>query len=130
MQLAVSGTFANNVRAIVYAGFKSTRATNCASSTSISPASLGSFVYYPPVTLRNNFGNNGGIIYTTSCVTNVQTGGGNTADQILDYYQTYFSSRYSTAKTDIRLYKFVVQYNCWSASTTYRLSTLGCCTGV
>ena len=136
VNVTFSGPFVSAVSEVRYAGFNSNQNNNNCSfpiSTSsfngINPA-LVDIDVYPPVTLisppnPNDIlgqpnGWNAGIVCLYSCNLNSNQGGCNTADQVIDYFQTQFGGS---------LRGLAVQYCCWSEETPYRVSQLSgnCC---
>eukprot|EP00048_Salpingoeca_helianthica_P010488 m.150932 g.150932 ORF g.150932 m.150932 type:complete len:571 (-) comp15088_c12_seq10:50-1762(-) len=130
VQIVIYGTYAANVKAVLYAGFGVSRESICevtVSATSINPASLGHAILdSPAITLNNTYGADDAIICGISCNVNEPQGGCNTADQLADYFVTYFSEAYSLNKEEIPLFKYVTQSRCWP-TTSFLLSEIGCC---
>jgi gliding motility-associated-like protein len=134
----ISGQYVGNVTSVLYAGLNFQQNNDCgfpiatSSITGVSP-SLTSIVVAPPVTIisppnPNNpsgipNGYNAGIITAVSCDVNTWQGGGNTIDQVVDYFQTQFGGSLRGLK---------VQYCCWSDSTPYRSSEVSqsCCASI
>lgn len=133
----ISGQYVGNVTRVLYAGANSSANNNhcgfpisTSSINGVSP-SISSIVVVPPVTIisppnPNNIlnlpnGYNAGIVTAVSCDVNTYQGGGNTIDQVVDYFQTQFGGSLRGLK---------VQYCCWSDSTPYRSSEVSqsCCT--
>ena len=131
----ISGPYVGNVTRVLYAGLNFQQNNDCgfpisaSSITGVNP-SIASIVVAPPVTIisppnPNNpaglpNGYNGGIVTAVSCDVNSWQGGGNTIDQVVDYFQTQFGGSLRGLK---------VQYCCWSDSTPYRSSAVAqsCC---
>jgi hypothetical protein len=121
--IVISGTYANNVVAVAYAGMNGSNA-HCDSliSTSITGipiTALDTIIFAPPATLANTNGNNS-IICGYSCSTTTNQGGCNTVDQIEAYFLSMF--------TGSLLYAHLVQYGCWTGNQT--LSYGGTCCAV
>lgn len=118
----LSGPFVANVTEVRYAGYVSTNNFHCANSpatTTIAGAPGGaatSVNFLPPSTLSNPNGYSS-IVCAYSCDISSSQGGCNTADQIVDYFET---------TTGGSLYSYYTQYGCWS-TTPYNVSAGGNC---
>lgn len=136
VNVTFSGPFVGNITEVLYAGFNSAQNNNncgfpiaTSTFTGINSA-LVTVNVYPPVTIisppnPNNLLNqpngwNGGIVCLYNCDLNIDQGGCNTADQVLDYFQTQFGGQ---------LRGLHVQYACWEAANQYSISaqTGNCC---
>ncbi|MFN5370221.1 MAG: gliding motility-associated C-terminal domain-containing protein, partial [Bacteroidia bacterium] len=136
VNVTFSGPFVSSITDVHYAGFNSAVNNNhcgfpisASTFAGINPA-LVEVEVYPPVNIisppnPNNFLNqpngwNDGLICLYSCDLNSYQGGCNTADQVLDYFQTQFGGS---------LRGLAVQYCCWSSETPYRVSNISgnCC---
>jgi len=123
VQVTITGTFVANVTRVVYAGFNSNQGNNnCGLGdfpTSISGvnASIVEILTSPAATLANPNGWPDIIGAAGNCNASQSTGGVNTADQIVDFFQQYTGST---------LYGHFTQYNCW-LSTNYFISQGGNC---
>ncbi|OWY22838.1 hypothetical protein C7N43_23615 [Sphingobacteriales bacterium UPWRP_1] len=126
VQVNISGAFAGNITQVMYAGFNSVQNNNnCGIGnfpTSISgvPPAVYSILTIPPVTLNNPNGFNFGIICAASCNTDVEQGGCNTIDQVVDFFDNNLGGS---------LYSLHVQYCCWLNSSVYSIAALAgsCC---
>jgi PKD repeat protein len=126
VQVTISGPFAANVTRVIYAGFNSNQNNNNCSlgnfSTSITgvSASIRSIFTAPPVGYSNpnGFGYPLVICGVGNCNPAQQTGGCNTADQIVYYFQQ------ATGGT---LYAHQTQYACWINSTINISNAGNCC---
>jgi gliding motility-associated-like protein len=136
VNVTFSGPFVANISEVRYAGFNSAQNNNnCGFPISTSTfngisAGLVTLEVSPPVNIisppnPNNIlnqpnGYNFGVICLASCDLNAYQGGCNTADQVIDYFQTQFGGSLRGA---------AVQYCCWSNETPYRVSQLSgnCC---
>lgn len=121
--ITISGTYANNVTAVAYAGYNGANA-HCGSviNTTISGtsgASVNTISLYPAATLANPNGY-GLIICGYSCSTTTNQGGCNTVDQIEAYFLSVFPG------SVLRAHK--VQYGCWTGTQT--ISGGGTCCGL
>jgi len=118
----LSGPFVANVTEVRYAGYVSTTNFHCfnsPSTTTITGAPGGattSVNFLPPSTLSNPNGYSS-IVCAYSCNTSTNQGGCNTADQIVDYFET---------STGGNLHSYYTQYGCWS-TTPYNVSAGGNC---
>ena len=128
VQVTITGAFAGNVVQVIYAGFNSTQNNNnCGQGnfvTSISgvPASLTSILTTPPVGYTPAHGNGAGpwggiMIGASQCDTLTNTGGVNTPDEIVYFFEN---------ATNSNLYFHNTQYGCWQNST-YSISQGGNC---
>lgn len=141
VNINLSGPFVSNVTEVRYAGFNSAQNNNnCGfpiATTQISgvnPA-LAVIETYPPVNVISppnpDFFNqpngwNFGVICMYTCDLTTNQGGCNTADQVIDYFQTEWGGS---------LRGIEVQYGCWLASDAYAVSAVtgnccGLCAGV
>lgn len=136
VNVSFSGAFVANIAEVRYAGFNSNQNNNncgfpiSASAFSGIDAGLVTLEVSPPVNIisppnPNNIldlpnGYNFGVICLASCDINAYQGGCNTADQVVDYFQTQFGGSLRGA---------AVQYCCWRNETPYRVSQLSgnCC---
>lgn len=126
VQVSLTGPFVGNVTQVVYAGFNSTQGNNnCnlgdfpTNITGVNP-SLITINTYPSVGLSNPNGWPNMVCAVGSCDPNQTTGGCNTPDQIVYYFQQ---------ATGGVLYGHQTQYNCW-LNTQYSVSNAGnCCAG-
>jgi hypothetical protein len=121
--IIISGTYANNVTAVAYAGYNGSNA-HCGSviNTSISGtsgSSVNTVTLLPAATLANPNGY-GLIICGYSCSTTTNQGGCNTVDQI----EAYFLNQFPGSIT----YAHKVQYGCWTGTQT--VSGGGTCCGL
>ncbi|MGZ4036126.1 MAG: T9SS type A sorting domain-containing protein [Bacteroidia bacterium] len=121
--ITISGTYANNVTAVAYAGYNGSNA-HCGSviNTSISGtsgSSTNTVTLIPAATLANPNGY-GLIICGYSCSTTTYQDGCNTVDQI----EAYFLNQFPGSTT----YAHKVQYSCWSG--TQDVSAGGTCCGL
>ncbi|MBM3452987.1 MAG: T9SS type B sorting domain-containing protein [Bacteroidetes bacterium] len=131
VQVTITGAFAGNVVQVIYAGYNSTQNNNnCGQGnflTSITgvPASITSILTTPPVGYTPAHGNGAGpwggiMIGASQCDTLTNTGGVNTPDEIVYYFEN---------ATNSNLYFHNTQYACWQNST-YTISRGGnCCIG-
>lgn len=125
-QVNIFGPFAANVVEVVYAGVNPLVGTgnlHCTAGVSVgsvsplpNPNATVSILNIPPVTLVATVvdtilpglvdlvGNNFGIFCCASCSLTQGTGGGNNADQIIDFFSTTFGDPVRFLKT---------QYGCW-----------------
>ncbi|MFM7300153.1 MAG: hypothetical protein ACKO1R_03320, partial [Crocinitomicaceae bacterium] len=128
VQVTITGAFAGNVVEVIYAGFNSTQNNNnCGQGnfvTSISgvPASITSILTAPPVGYTPAHGNGAGpwggiMIGASQCDTLTNTGGVNTPDEIVYFFEN---------ATNSNLYFHNTQYGCWQNST-YTISQGGNC---
>lgn len=122
--IIVTGTYKNNIKKIVFAGYFNSNNKHCApypKKKSINGAPIGTdtIIFYPASTYTNSFGW-ASIICCTSCVINSSQGGCNTADQIADYFFKLFGST--------KLYFHKTQYGCWT--NTQNISAGGNCCAV
>jgi gliding motility-associated-like protein len=129
VQVTITGAFAGNVVQVIYAGFNSTQNNNnCGQGnfvTSISgvPPSITSIITNPPVGYTPVHGNGAGpwggtmIGASGQCDTLTNTGGVNTPDEIVYYFEN---------TTNSNLYFHNTQYGCWQNST-YTISQGGNC---
>lgn len=123
VQVNITGTFANNVAQVVYAGFNSTQNNNnCGQGnfiTSISgvPANIAQIITIPPANLSDPNGYPFIICTDGNCTTSSNTGGCNTIEQIVAYF---------TQLTNTQLYAHRTQYQCWQ-NTVYQISQGGNC---
>lgn len=129
VQVTITGAFAGNVVQVIYAGFNSTQNNNnCGQgnfNTSITgvPASITSILTNPPVgyipTHGNGAGPWGGTMIGAAglCDTLTNSGGVNTPDEIVYYFEN---------TTNSNLYFHNTQYGCWQNST-YLISQGGNC---
>ena len=87
-------------------------------SSSVSGASGVTVVDYQPVTLSDANGNMW-LVCAYQCA-NINSGGCNTAQQIEDYFVSYFGGR---------LRKHLTQYSAWSPLSSYKISqsVTSCC---
>lgn len=121
----LSGPYVSNVTEVRYAGYVSTTNYHCAgsdSTTTISGVSPGitTINYLPAATLSNPNGY-GSIICGYSCDIGTSQGGCNTADQIMDYFETTMSGG---------TMMYYTQYGCWDTAG-YSISGGGtCCSAV
>lgn len=120
-----TGAYVGNITQVVYAGYNPLTGTgnfHCDNDLEVTtvaapPNATVTILNYPPVTLispdvplfpGSTFmipaGNNGGIIGCTTCSNDTYQGGVNTAEQIGDYFATYFNGEVLFLKT---------QYGCW-----------------
>ncbi|MBL7717587.1 MAG: T9SS type A sorting domain-containing protein [Flavipsychrobacter sp.] len=122
IQINITGAFAGNVTEVHYAGYNDPM-DGCSQGVTTtvinSTGSTNTIVFAPPVTLSNTNGYSSIICAAYSCDNNVNQGGCNTADQIEDYFLTYFSG------STIRSHS--LQYNCFSG--TQLISAGGNCCG-
>ncbi len=136
VNVSFSGPFVANITEVRYAGANSNQNNNnCGFPISASTfngidAGLVTLEVGPPVNIisppnPNNIlnqpnGFNFGVICLASCDLNSYQGGCNTADQVIDYFQTQFGGSLRGA---------AVQNCCWSNDTPYRLSQISgnCC---
>jgi gliding motility-associated-like protein len=128
VQVTITGAFAGNVVQVIYAGFNSTQNNNnCGQgnfATSITgvPASITSILTTPPVGYTPAHGNGAGpwggiMIGASQCDTLTNTGGVNTPDEIVYFFEN---------ATNSNLYFHNTQYGCWQNST-YSISQGGNC---
>jgi len=129
VQVNIIGAFAANVVQVIYAGFNSTQNNdNCGQGnfvTSITgvPASMTSILTTPSVGYTPTHGNGagpwGGIMIGAAgqCDTLINTGGVNTPDEIVYFFEN---------ATNSNLYFHNTQYGCWQNST-YTISQGGNC---
>jgi gliding motility-associated-like protein len=129
VQVSITGAFAGNVVQVIYAGFNSTQNNNnCGQGnfvTSISgvPTAITSIFTNPPVGYtpvhNNGAGPWGGTMIGASgqCDTLTSTGGVNTPDEIVYYFEN---------ETNSNLLFHNTQYDCWQNST-YTISQGGNC---
>ena len=121
----ISGTFVNNVTAVLYAGYYNSGNVNCATNVGVKGVygvsnSIVTIVSMPTA----NYNNNNGwpqIICNYSCSTTTNQGGCNTPDQVV----AYFNQQFGTTNSDV-LFHFT-QYNCWTTNSTYAISAGGNC---
>jgi hypothetical protein len=119
----LTGPFVGNVTEVRYAGYVSTSNHHCSNSpttTTIVGAPGGattSVNFLPPATSSNPNGYSM-IVCAYSCDTTTNQGGCNTADQIVDYFESTMGAT---------LYSYFTQYGCWS-TTPYNVSAGGNCT--
>lgn len=125
VSVVFTGAFIGNITEVVYAGFQPLTGTgnfHCDNDLAVTavaapPNATVTILNYPPVTLispdvplfpGSTFlipaGNNGGIIGCTTCSNDTYQGGVNTAEQIGDFFATYFNGEVLFLKT---------QYACW-----------------
>jgi gliding motility-associated-like protein len=120
-----TGEYVENITEVVYAGYQPNIGTgnfhcsNSPATTSVEslPNATITILDSPPVTLISPdvplfpgsmilvpAGNNDGIVGCSSCSNDTYQGGSNTAEQVEDYFATYFNSLLLFHKT---------QYECW-----------------
>jgi gliding motility-associated-like protein len=125
VSVVFTGAFTGNITEVVYAGYQPLTGTgnfHCDNDLAVTtvaapPNATVTILNYPPVTLispdvplfpGSTFlipaGNNGGIIGCTTCSNDTYQGGVNTAEQIGDFFATYFNGEVLFLKT---------QYACW-----------------
>src|ERR1051325_1100074 len=121
----ISGAFANNVTAVLYAGYYNSGNVNCATNVGVKGVygvsnSIVTIVAMPTAGYTNS---NGWpqIICNYSCSTTTNQGGCNTPDQVV----AYFNQQFGTTNANV-LFHFT-QYNCWTTNSTYNISTGGNC---
>lgn len=124
IEINITGTYAANVTAVHYAGYNDPN-DGCGQGVTTtvinSTGSTNTIAIAPPATLANQYGYGSIICAAYSCDNGVNQGGCNTADQIEDYFLTYFSGSV--------LRSHMLQYNCFA--TTQNISDGGsCCAGV
>ena len=117
----ITGAFASNVTEVRYAGYVATNNNHCNNSPSTTtitgvPSNISSVNFLPPATLSNPNGWTS-IVCAYSCNTTSSQGGCNTADQVVDYFQTTMGGT---------LRSYFTQYGCWSSSA-YTVSNGGNC---
>jgi Secretion system C-terminal sorting domain len=120
----ITGAFVGNVTEVRYAGYVSTNNNHCSNSpttTTITGVSSGiTSVNFLPASTLNNPNGYTMIVCNYSCDINSNQGGCNTADQVVDYFET-------TMGGTMRYH--LTQYGCFS-STPYLMSAGGnCCAG-
>ncbi|MEM9052654.1 MAG: gliding motility-associated C-terminal domain-containing protein [Bacteroidota bacterium] len=110
-EVTFTGAFVGNITEIHYAGYQpfTPGNNNCGTvniaSVDSPPGSSVVFQDTPPVTLTSPFGDNTGITGCNTCENNVDQGGSNTSEQIIDYFLTVFDDG------NFRFLK--TQYDCW-----------------
>src|SRR5262249_2367018 len=111
VHVIVSGTYASNVTEVIWAGYNGNN-DNCNTGTTTtaitSSGSTNAINVMPLATLSNVYGNTN-IIYSYACDNTSTNPGGNTPDQIEDYFLTMFPG------SVVRYHK--TQYNCWTNQT-------------
>lgn len=120
----LSGAYVGNVTEVRYAGYVSTSNHHCSNSPSTTtitgvPSNITSINFLPPSTLSNPNGYSS-IVCAYSCSTTSNQGGCNTADQVIDYFETTMNGS---------LYSYYTQYGCWN-TTAYNVSAGGNCSFV
>lgn len=125
VEVSFTGAFVGNITEVVYAGYQPLTGTgnfHCDNDLAVTtvaapPNATVTILNYPPVTLispdvplfpGSTFlipaGNNGGILGCTTCSNDTYQGGVNTAEQIGDFFASYFNGEVLFLKT---------QYACW-----------------
>lgn len=119
VDIRITGTYASNVTAVIYAGFNNSSNT-CSqniNSTTISgvPANIFTNVFLPPV----DYNNPNGYVYLIcnySCNASSSQSGCNTPDQVVSYFVNVLGGVYRSHLT---------QYGCWT--NTHNISSGGNC---
>ena len=124
--IIITGTYANNIMAVIYAGYVSTNHNHCnltprIATTTVNgiPSAKAKILKTPAATLSNPNGYST-IICHINCNIATNQGGCNTSDQVVDYFIKNLGGI---------LYCHKTQYNCWSG--VQKISFGGnCCLGM
>jgi len=124
IQVNFTGAFVGNVTQVLYAGFNSMQNNNncnqgnfITSISGVSP-SITSIETYPPIGYDNPNGHPNMVGTGGNCSATQPTGGGNTPDQIVYYFQQNLGG-------DFRFH--YTQYSCWQTQTLAISAGGNCC---
>ena len=123
IQVNFTGAFVGNVTQVLYAGFNSTQNNNCnqgifpTSISGVSPSIIG-IETYPPVGYDNPNGHPNLLGTGGNCSATEPTGGGNTPDQVVYYFQQNLGGNFRFHYT---------QYACWQTQTLAISAGGNCC---
>ena len=124
IQVSFTGAFVGNVTQVLYAGFNSMQNNNncnqgnfITSISGVSPSIIG-IETYPPIGYDNPNGHPNMVGTGGNCSATEPTGGGNTPDQIVYYFQQNLGG-------DFRFH--YTQYACWQTQTLAISAGGNCC---